>query len=178
MPKKNKADKEKRAALREKRRRRDLRYCFKVAGPEIEEMKKESAARRQKSYIITMVVFLALCFAGLVWARIDASLYTKVGATITNSYSVKRQIPIFASRTSHGGLMPYYEEWAKVEYTYNDIEYKSRVRLTKDVQGTHIMVYCKKNHPHECRMTRLKYPMLDTGIMIIFGVVLVIGLCV
>lgn len=155
-----------------------IQESFEEADHEFEEMKKESAERHVKSFKTTIITTLALCLALFVWARVDASLYTKVGATITGYRNVQRQQPIFDTYTTQGGVFPYYETWVTVEYAYNDIEYKSQVKLDKNVQSQHIMVYCKKNHPQDCRLTKLKYPKLDTGIMIIFGIVLIIGLCV
>lgn len=187
MTKKNKADKEKRAALRQKRREKrrndddlydygKIMSDFAKADRELEELKDESAAKRWKSFKITVVAFFAICFAGLAWARIDACLYTKVGATITDSYVVKGQIPIFGSRYSVGGSMPYYEEWAKVEYTFNNVEYISRVRLTKDVSSSRVTILCKRSNPKVCRMTRLKYPLLDLFIIGAAGFFLIVGL--
>lgn len=195
MPNNSKTAKKRRAAEREKMRwkmcverreeiRKEREYyqyiqeSFEEADHEFEEMKKESAERHVKSFKTTILATLALCFALFVWARVDASLYTKVGATITGYHNVQRQQPIFDTYTTQGGVFPYYETWVTVEYAYNDIEYKSQVKLDKNVQNQHIMVYCKKKHPQDCRLTKLKYPKLDTGIMIIFGVVLIIGLCV
>ena len=199
MPNKSKTAKKRRAAgldkmrkvMSEKRREKmrgemreqqvyyqHIQESFEEADQEFEEMKKESAQRSAKSFKTTILVVLALCLAEFVWSRVDASRYTEVGATITGYRNVQRQQPIFDTYTTQGGVFPYYETWVTVEYTYNDIEYKGSVKLDKNVQSQHIMVYCKKNHPQECRLTKLKYPKLDTGIMIIFGIVLVIGLCV
>lgn len=117
-------------------------------------------------------LFLAICIGLFVWEWIDASQYVEVPATVMGVSVKPRAVPIFGSKYNAGGSAVFIEKWAEVQYYFEDTEYNAELLMHSDVTSAHLMVFCKKSHPSECRSTKLKYPKADACLVIMMYLIL------
>ena len=179
MKRKNETERKKRETIRRKRREK-RKYGFVLDEPEFEseeEIKKKRRLRFRRFFIVVGAV-MAVSLGYFSWARVDSSRYVEVGATVVRVFNKQYSIPIFASRTTPGGSMPYYAQWVKVQYVFEDAEYQREIRYSERV-GSHVMVFCNKINPGNCRATKIYDPFLykfSIGVFVVSFILMLLAL--
>lgn len=167
MKKKNEAERKKSEAIRKKRRGKRLaQQKFVFHRPKYEDndvVDEEQEVREQTrfaklSHIFFTVIFLIFisCF---LWQMIDIYLHVKVPATITDVIEQTSTSVSYPRGGPGKQLVVTKIITAQVRYYYNDIEYHNSLILPERKSG-HIMIYCNKKHPNQCRLHLVEHPIL------------------